>query len=116
MTVFRGVDHVGVGVGDMDAANAFYGARRVLRRALRLHGRACPGPDREARVAMLSNPGRDAGRGRRRSSSCRCSTATARRRRPTGGGWGELGICEICLHARGVTGVHRASSPRARSR
>jgi catechol 2,3-dioxygenase-like lactoylglutathione lyase family enzyme len=26
---------------------------------------------------------------------------------PTGGGWGELGICEICLHARGVDGVHR---------
>ena len=27
---------------------------------------------------------------------------------PTGGGWGELGICEICLHARGVDGVHRS--------
>ena len=52
---FRGVDHVGVGVADMEAAQAFY--RNVGFSEVRFDytGRV-PGPDREARVVMLGNP------------------------------------------------------------
>jgi len=104
MTVFRGVDHVGVGVADMEAAKAFYG--RVGFSTVRFDwaGRV-PGPDREARVVMLSNPGATpVGPGA--IKLVQVLDGNGPPPAPGGGGWGELGICEICLHARGVTGVH----------
>jgi catechol 2,3-dioxygenase-like lactoylglutathione lyase family enzyme len=106
MTVFRGVDHVGVGVADMEAAKAFYG--RVGFSDVRFDWTGfVPGPDREARVAMLSNPGATpVGAGS--IKLVQVLDGDGAPPAPTGGGWGELGICEICLHARDVYGVHRA--------
>jgi catechol 2,3-dioxygenase-like lactoylglutathione lyase family enzyme len=104
--LFRGVDHVGVGVADMDAAKAFYA--RVGFSDVRFdYTGPVPGPDREARVVMLSNPGATpVGAGG--IKLVQVLDGGGPPPAPTGGGWGELGICEICLHARDVTGVHRS--------
>src|SRR3989442_10334792 len=56
MSTFRGVDHVGVGVPDMDAAVDFY-ARVGFGDVLFDYSGDVPGPDRRARVVMLANPG-----------------------------------------------------------
>src|SRR4029079_18113772 len=53
---FRGVDHVGVGVADMDAALGFYG-RVGFDDVLFDYTGQVPGPDRRARVVMLANGG-----------------------------------------------------------
>ena len=105
MSVFRGVDHVGVGVADMEEAKAFYG--RVGFSEVRFdYTGVVPGPDREARVVMLSNPGATPiGPGAIKLVQVLDDEGPPPA--PTGGGWGELGICEICLHARGVEKVHR---------
>ncbi|HZO97575.1 MAG TPA: VOC family protein [Gaiellaceae bacterium] len=106
--VFRGVDHVGVGVADMDAAVAFYG-RVGFGETVFDHTGEVPGPDgaRRARVVMLANPGATpVGPGRIKLVQVLDGDGTPPA--PAGGGWGELGICELCLHARGVPEVHRA--------
>ena len=105
MSTFRGVDHVGVGVAEMEAALNFYGRVGFSDVLFDWTGHV-PGPDREARVAMLANPQATpigAGRIKLVQVLDRDGPPPA----PAGGGWGELGICEICLHARGVEGVHR---------
>ena len=105
MTLFRGVDHVGVGVSDMDAAVRFYGAVGFTDVLFDYTG-PVPGPDRDARVVMLANPGATpVGPGRIKLVQTLDGAGTPPA--PAGGGWGELGICEICLHARGVEEVHR---------
>ena len=105
MTSFQGVDHVGVGVGDVDAAKEFYG-RVGFRDVLFDYTGDVPGPDRRARVVMLSNPGATpVGPGR--IKLVQVLDGDGPPPAPQGGGWGELGICEICLHARGVHDVHR---------
>ena len=113
MSTFRGVDHVGVGVGDMEAAHRVLRAERRLRRVRFDYTGDAAGArgDRRraaaARVAMLESAVRRRS-GPARSSSCRCSTATGRRRSRRAAAWGELGVCEICLHVRGVQEVHDA--------
>jgi len=56
VTTFKGVDHVGVGVADMDAALGFYG-RVGFGDVLFDYTGDVPGPDRRARVVMLGNLG-----------------------------------------------------------
>ena len=60
--IFRGVDHIGVGVGDMDVALDFYG-RVGFSDVLFDYRGPVPGTEgftggrpRQARVAMVSNP------------------------------------------------------------
>jgi catechol 2,3-dioxygenase-like lactoylglutathione lyase family enzyme len=106
MSTFRGVDHVGVGVADIEAALAFYGQVGFSDVLFDWTGRVA-GPDREARVAMLANP-QATPIGAGRIKLVQVLDGDGPPPAPTGGGWGELGICEICLHARGVEGVHRA--------
>jgi catechol 2,3-dioxygenase-like lactoylglutathione lyase family enzyme len=105
MSTFRGVDHVGVGVPDMDAAVDFY-AHVGFGDVLFDYSGQVPGPDRRARVAMLANPGATP-IGPGRIKLVQVLDGDGPPPAPTGGGWGELGICEICLHARGVGPVHR---------
>jgi len=105
MTTFRGVDHVGVGVADMDAAVRFYG-QVGFGDVLFDYTGDVPGPDRRARVVMLANPGATP-IGPGRIKLVQVLDGDGPPPAPAGGGWGELGICEICLHARGVAGVHR---------
>ena len=105
MTTFRGVDNVGVGVADMDSALAFYGQVGFSDVLFDWTGRVS-GPDREARVAMLANPGATP-IGAGRIKLVQVLDGDGPPPAPTGGGWGELGVCEICLHARGVERVHR---------
>ena len=85
--LFSGVDHVGVGVGDMDEGVAFYG-RVGFSDVLFDYTGEVPGTDaftgatpRRARVAMLSNPdATPVGPGR--IKLVQSSTATARPRSP----------------------------------
>lgn len=105
MSVFRGVDHVGVGVADLDAAAAFY-ARIGFDQVLFDYTGELPGPGRRARVAMLANP-QATPIGPGRIKLVQVLDGDGPPPATSGGGWGELGICEICLHARDVAGVHR---------
>jgi catechol 2,3-dioxygenase-like lactoylglutathione lyase family enzyme len=106
VSVFRGVDHVGVGVAEMDEALVFYG-RVGFDDVLFDYTGPVPGPDREARVVMLASHGATpVGPGQ--IKLVQVLDGDGPPPAPTGGGWGELGICEICLHARGVGGVHDA--------
>jgi catechol 2,3-dioxygenase-like lactoylglutathione lyase family enzyme len=105
MGTFRGVDHVGVGVADIDEAKAFYGRVGFSEVRFEYTG-VVPGPNREARVAMLANPGATP-IGPGAIKLVQVLDGDGPPPAPAGGGWGELGICEICLHARGVEQVHR---------
>jgi catechol 2,3-dioxygenase-like lactoylglutathione lyase family enzyme len=105
MSTFRGVDHVGVGVADMEAAARFY-EQVGFNDVLFDYSGDVPGSGRRARVVMLANPGATpVGPGR--IKLVQVLDGDGPPPAPTGGGWGEVGICEICLHARGVDGVHR---------
>jgi len=104
MSTFRGVDHVGVGVADMEAALRFYG-QVGFGDVLFDYSGDVPGPDRRAHVVMLGNRGATP-IGPGRIKLVQVLDGDGPPPAPTGGGWGELGICEICLHARGVEGVH----------
>src|SRR4029079_12260931 len=109
--LFSGVDHVGVGVGDMDEGVAFYG-RVGFSDVLFDYTGEVPGTDaftgatpRRARVAMLSNPdATPVGPGR--IKLVQVLDGDGPPPVPAGQGWGELGICEICLHVRDVYAVH----------
>jgi len=105
MTTFRGVDHVGVGVADMDAAVRFY-EQVGFGDVLFDYAGDVPGPDRLARVVMVANA-RATPIGPARIKLVQLLDGEGPPPAPRGGGWGELGICEICLHARGVQDVHR---------
>ena len=105
MTTFQGVDHVGVGVADMDAAMHFY-AQVGFDNVLFDFTGDVPGPERRARVVMLRNPSATP-IGPGKIKLVQVLDGDGPPPAPTGGGWGELGICEICLHARGVESVHR---------
>ena len=109
--MFRGVDHVGIGVGDMDVALEFFGARRASRRALRLHRRAAGYRGVHDRRGP-AGAGRDAGQpvgdpaGPGTIKLVQVLDGDGPPPIPEGTGWGEVGICEICLHVRDLEAVH----------
>jgi catechol 2,3-dioxygenase-like lactoylglutathione lyase family enzyme len=109
--MFSGVDHVGVGVGDIDTGLDFY--RRIgFSNVLFDYTGEVPGTDvftgsepRRARVAMLANP--DASPiGPGRIKLIQLIDGTGPPPAPTGQAWGEVGVCELCLHVRGVRAMH----------
>src|SRR5215467_1633276 len=102
--MFSGVDHVGVGVADVDAGINFYGRVGFSEVLFDWTGEV-PGRGRRARVAMLGNPeATPVGPGRVKLVQVLDGDGPAPA--PEGQAWGELGICEICLHVRGVQAVH----------
>jgi catechol 2,3-dioxygenase-like lactoylglutathione lyase family enzyme len=113
MTVFRGVDHIGIGVGDVDEAIAFYG-RHVGFDDVRFDwSGAVPGLEAvagrtpQARIAMLaSSAATPVGPGR--IKLVQVLDGDGPPAPPAGQAWGEVGVCEVCLHVRGVEGVHRS--------
>jgi len=109
--LFSGVDHVGVGVGDMDEGISFYGRVGFSDVLFDWTGEV-PGTDvfgggspRRARVAMLSNPGATP-IGPGRVKLVQVLDGDGPPPVPAGQGWGEVGVCEICLHVRDVYAVH----------
>jgi catechol 2,3-dioxygenase-like lactoylglutathione lyase family enzyme len=111
MSAFQGVDHVGVGVGDIDAAIDFYARSVGFDRVLfdwtgELGGlEAYAGRAPHARIAMLENSGATPiGAGRVKLVQMLGDGGPPPV--PEGQAWGEVGVCEICLHVRGVTEVH----------
>jgi catechol 2,3-dioxygenase-like lactoylglutathione lyase family enzyme len=108
--MFRGVDHIGVGVGDVDVALDFYG-RVGFSEVLFDYMGVVPGTEafggaaRRGRVAMVANPeATPMGPGRLKLVQVLDGDGPAPI--PAGTGWGELGICEICLHVRSLGQVH----------
>jgi len=109
--MFSGVDHVGVGVGDVDAALDFY---RVVgfSEVLFDYTGDVPGTEalggagpRRARVAMVANPGATP-IGPGRIKLVQVLDGDGPPPAPAGQAWGEVGVCEICLHVRDVRAVH----------
>lgn len=111
MSAFQGVDHVGVGVGDIDAAIDFYGRSVGFDRVLfdwtgELGGlEAYAGRAPHVRIAMLENSGATP-IGAGRVKLVQVLDGEGPPPVPEGQAWGEVGVCEICLHVRGVTEVH----------
>lgn len=109
--MLAGVDHVGVGVGDVDAGIDFYG-RVGFSELLFDYSGEIPGTEtlgaggpRQARVAMLASPAASpVGPGR--IKLVQALDGDGPPPPPAGQGWGEVGVCEICLHVRGVQAVH----------
>ena len=111
MSVFRGVDHIGIGVGDMDEAIAFYG-RHVGFDDVRFDWagevpglEAIAGRTPRARIAMLAS-GTATPIGPGRIKLVQVLDGDGPPASPEGQAWGEVGVCEVCLHVRGVEGVH----------
>ena len=108
---FMGVDHVGIGVSDVDAAIAFYGEHVGFDRVLFDHTGALPGLDvfagrtPRARVAMLESRGATP-LGPGRVKLVQVLDGDGPPPAPAGQAWGEVGVCEICLHVRDVPAVH----------
>ncbi|MBM3676410.1 MAG: hypothetical protein FJW96_00795, partial [Actinobacteria bacterium] len=111
VSLFAGVDHVGVGVSDVDEAIRFYGDHvgfdRVLfdwtgeLRAVEPYAGRVP----LARVAMLESSGATP-IGAGRVKLVQVLDGDGPPPVPEGQAWGEIGVCEICLHVRDVRGVH----------
>jgi catechol 2,3-dioxygenase-like lactoylglutathione lyase family enzyme len=111
VTSFLGVDHVGVGVADADEAIEFYGRHVGFDRVLFDRTGDVPGLEAiagrapTARVAMLeSSSATPVGPGR--VKLVQVLDGEGPPPAPMGQAWGEVGICEICLHVRGVQDVH----------
>ena len=110
---FAGVDHVGVGVGDVDEAIAFYGRHVGFDRVLFDWTGELPAvevfADRVplARVAMLESSGATP-IGPGRVKLVQVLDGDGPPPVPAGQAWGEVGVCEICLHVRNVGEVHAA--------
>jgi catechol 2,3-dioxygenase-like lactoylglutathione lyase family enzyme len=111
MSVFRGVDHIGIGVGDLDEAIAFYG-EHVGFDDVRFDWtgevpglEAVAGRAPRARIAMLgSRAATPVGPGRLKLVQILDGDGPPAP--PEGQAWGEVGVCEVCLHVRGVEAVH----------
>jgi catechol 2,3-dioxygenase-like lactoylglutathione lyase family enzyme len=108
--MFAGVDHIGIGVGDLAAGIDFYG-RVGFSDVLFEYAGEVPGTEaftsgtpRRARMAMLASPAATpVGPGRIKLVE---TLDGAPPPIPAGQAWGELGICEICLHVRDVPTVY----------
>jgi len=111
--MFQGIDHVGVGVGDMDAALDFYGRRLGFTEVLFDHSGPLPGleelthrPRRAARTVMLrsSHP-------TKLGSGCiklvQVLDGDGPPPMPAAQQYGEVGICEVCVHTRHTEAVYR---------
>jgi catechol 2,3-dioxygenase-like lactoylglutathione lyase family enzyme len=111
--MFSGVEHVGIGVADMDSALEFFGERLGFSEVLFDWSGDLPGLEElthrrrtRARAAMLaSRHATPLGPGRIRLVQTLEDGGTPAL--PPGMGWGELGISEVCVHARGVALVHK---------
>ena len=111
--MFNGVDHVGIGVVDMGAALEFFSQRLGFSDVLFDHTGDLPGleelthrPRTRARVAMVASRWpTPLGPGRVKLVQVLEDGGTPAA--PAGLGWGEVGICEVCLHARDVAQVHK---------
>jgi catechol 2,3-dioxygenase-like lactoylglutathione lyase family enzyme len=108
---FSGVDHIGIGVGDMEAGIDFYGKVGFSTVLFDYTGEV-PGTEaftadgpRRARVAMLASPAATP-IGPGRLKLVQVLDGDGPPPAPEGQVWGELGVCEICLHVRGVKAVH----------
>ncbi len=110
---FDGVDHVGVGVSDIDAAIEFYGRHVGFDRVLFDWTGELPavepfaGRAPQVRVAMLENRGATP-IGPGRVKLVQVLDGDGPPPVPDGQAWGEVGVCEICLHVRNVREVHAA--------
>jgi len=108
-----GIDHVGIGVGDADKAIDFYGRHVGFDRVLFDYLGELPGLEEiagrtpRARVAMLAN-GAATPIGPGRVKLVQVLDGQGPPAAPDGQAWGEVGVCEICLHVRGVATVHDA--------
>jgi catechol 2,3-dioxygenase-like lactoylglutathione lyase family enzyme len=108
---FSGVDHVGVGVADMDAGIAFY-EQVGFSTVLFDYTGEVPGTEaftgdgpRRARVVMLASPSATpVGPGRMKLVEVLDGDGPPPA--PEGQAWGELGVCEVCLHVRDAKAVH----------
>lgn len=111
--MFRGVDHVGIGVGDMETALDFYGRRLGFTEVLFDHAGSLPGLEevthrrsREARVVMLASA-HSTPLGSGRIKLVQVLDGGGPPPKPPAQEYGEVGICEVCLHTRGTEAVHR---------
>ena len=111
MTTFLGVDHVGIGVGDADEAIDFYGRHVGFDEVLFDYSGEVPGLEAiagrtpVARIAMVaSSSATPIGPGRLKLVQVLDGAGPPGP--PPGQAWGEVGVCEICLHVRGVELVH----------
>jgi len=113
VSTFMGVEHVGIGVGDVDAAIEFYGRHVGFDRVLFDYTGELPGLEAvagrtpRARVAMLENSGATP-IGPGRVKLVQVLDGDGPPPVPDGQAWGEVGVCEICLHVRNVQEVHDA--------
>ena len=109
--MFKGVDHIGVGVDDVAAGKRFYGDLGFTSVVFEYRGEL-PGLERltgrrgaEAEVVMLrtEQPG-PLGLGLIKLVR---SLDVDPPPMPEGLAWGEIGVCEVCVHARGQDNVFR---------
>jgi catechol 2,3-dioxygenase-like lactoylglutathione lyase family enzyme len=111
--MFAGVDHVGIGVADMEAALEFFGERLAFSTVLFDYTGDLPGLDdlthrrrTRARVVMLASAHMTPlGPGKIKLVQLLESGGTPPK--PAGACYGEVGICEVCVHARDVPAVHK---------
>ncbi len=111
--MFAGVDHVGIGVAEMESALEFFSGRLGFSEVLFDWTGELPGLEEltrasrtRARVVMLASRwATPIGPGRIRLVQTLSGDGTPPL--PEGMGWGELGISEVCVHARGVELVHK---------
>jgi catechol 2,3-dioxygenase-like lactoylglutathione lyase family enzyme len=106
-----GVDHIGVGVSDMERSLAFY-AKLGFTEVAFDEQLELPGLERvagrsgvTARVAML-RPGRPTALGLA-AVKLVSTTDQAPPPLPEGIGWGEPGVCEVCVHVKDEAGTYR---------
>lgn len=110
--MFFGVDHVGIGVRDMEEGVRFFADRFGFSEVYFDYIGDLPGLEElthrrktRARVVMLgSRFPTPLGPGRIKLVQVLSDGRTPPL--PTGGGWGELGICEVCIHVHDVRAIH----------
>ncbi|MBS1861117.1 MAG: VOC family protein [Actinobacteria bacterium] len=107
----RGVDHIGVGVSDLDASRAFYGELGFTEAAFE-HSGPLPGLEAvagrsgvEAEVVMLRNP-HEGPLGLAGVKLVHVTDSPVPPL-PEGMGWGEPGVSEVCVHVRDEEALYR---------
>jgi catechol 2,3-dioxygenase-like lactoylglutathione lyase family enzyme len=101
-----GVDHIGVGVSDMDRSMRFYADLGFADVAFDYRGplSGLPGQaEVEARVVML-RAGNETVLG---PGAVKLVQLTSPPPMPAGMAWGEPGICEVCVHVNGQAALYR---------